>query len=188
MEEIWPDLTPVRHKSEGYTGWIDGVTRMKELFTGNKECLWQYRVKVAGESSRRVVGSDALERIEHNGVFPDEGFSGGVVLDGGFQQETRLHFLGYNITDKSHDDRWSVIFYTAVPILGLKAVLRTIMMLAERRMSSAKMLQRNYYALLEWKKDLERIRLEYAADPLLKETWVVNGLNKIFLDFEKNKI
>lgn len=188
MEDVWPDLTPVRHKSEGYSGWVDGVTKMKELFTGDKECLWQYRVKVAGESQRRVVGAEALSRIEHNATFPDEGFSGAAVIDGGFQQETRLHFLGYNITDKNHDERWAVIFYTAVPILGLKSVLRTIMMLAERRMASTKMLQRNFYALVQWKRDLERIRHEYVADPLLKEAWVVNGLTKLFGDFEKNKI
>jgi len=56
-----PDNTHVRHKTENYHGWVGGKTRIRGIFTGNTDCIWQYRIKIAGQVKRKIAPSEDLE-------------------------------------------------------------------------------------------------------------------------------
>ena len=53
--------TLVKHKILGYEGLIDGQTSMKLLFTGERSCAYQYRIKVFGQDKRFVAPEEDLE-------------------------------------------------------------------------------------------------------------------------------
>jgi hypothetical protein len=53
--------TPVRHKILGYEGVIDGETRLKMLFTGERGVTYQYRIKVPGQDKRFIAPEEDLE-------------------------------------------------------------------------------------------------------------------------------
>jgi len=53
--------TLVRHKILGYEGLIDGQTRMKLIFTGERSCESQYRIKVLGQDKRFIAPEEDLE-------------------------------------------------------------------------------------------------------------------------------
>jgi hypothetical protein len=53
--------TPVRHKILGYEGVIDGETRLKMLFTGERGVASQYRIKVPGQDKRFIAPEEDLE-------------------------------------------------------------------------------------------------------------------------------
>jgi hypothetical protein len=53
--------TLVRHKILGYEGLIDGYTRMKLIFTGERGVEFQYRIKVLGQDKRFVAPEEDLE-------------------------------------------------------------------------------------------------------------------------------
>ncbi len=53
--------TLVRHKILGYEGLIDGQTRMKLVFTGERGCESQYRIKVLGQDKRFIAPEEDLE-------------------------------------------------------------------------------------------------------------------------------
>jgi len=53
--------TLVRHKILGYEGLIDGHTRMKLIFTGERGCELQYRIKVLGQDKRFIAPEEDLE-------------------------------------------------------------------------------------------------------------------------------
>jgi hypothetical protein len=53
--------TLVKHKILGYEGLIDGETRLKLLFTGDRTCASQYRIKVFGLDKRFVAPEEDLE-------------------------------------------------------------------------------------------------------------------------------
>lgn len=55
-----PDGTKVKHKTLNYFGYIDGVTRVKSVFTGNKDCEWQYRVRIPGKDKRMIAPEEDL--------------------------------------------------------------------------------------------------------------------------------
>lgn len=71
-EENLRDGTLVRHKVLGYEGHIQGVTRIKELFTDRGQPLddfrrkqtFQYRIVLEGESLRRIAPADDIEILE----------------------------------------------------------------------------------------------------------------------------
>ena len=64
--------TVIRHRTAGYTGYIDGTTTIRACFTAGGELLgnavskhaFQYRVAVAGESLRRIAPAEDLEILE----------------------------------------------------------------------------------------------------------------------------
>jgi len=53
--------TLVKHKILGYEGLIDGQTRMKLIFTGERGCESQYRIKVLGQDKRFIAPEEDLE-------------------------------------------------------------------------------------------------------------------------------
>lgn len=53
--------TLVKHKILGYEGLIDGQTRMKLIFTGERGCESQYRIKVLGLDKRFIAPEEDLE-------------------------------------------------------------------------------------------------------------------------------
>jgi len=53
--------TLVKHKILGYEGLIDGQTRMKLIFTGERGCESQYRIKVLGQEKRFIAPEEDLE-------------------------------------------------------------------------------------------------------------------------------
>jgi len=53
--------TLVRHKILGYEGLIDGQTRMKLIFTGERGCDSQYRIKIFGQDKRFIAPEEDLE-------------------------------------------------------------------------------------------------------------------------------
>jgi len=66
IETILPNNTLIKHKREDYTGLIDGITKIKEIFTGSRECEWQYRVRVKGEEVRRIAHPDDIELLKES--------------------------------------------------------------------------------------------------------------------------
>jgi hypothetical protein len=72
IEETLRDGTLVRHKVEGYEGYVEGITRIKELFTEGGQLLneprskqiFQYRVVLEGESMRRIAPAEDMEILE----------------------------------------------------------------------------------------------------------------------------
>ncbi len=53
--------TLVKHKILGYEGLIDGVTKLKMLYTGERAVDFQYRIKVLGLDKRYVAPEEDLE-------------------------------------------------------------------------------------------------------------------------------
>ena len=53
--------TLVKHKILGYEGLIDGETRLRLLFTGDRTCQSQYRIKVLGQDKRFIAPEEDLE-------------------------------------------------------------------------------------------------------------------------------
>jgi len=53
--------TLVKHKILGYEGLVDGVTKLKMLYTGERTCEFQYRIKVLGQEKRFIAPEEDLE-------------------------------------------------------------------------------------------------------------------------------
>ena len=53
--------TLVRHKILGYEGLVDGVTKLKMLYTGERGVEFQYRIKVLGQDKRFIAPEEDLE-------------------------------------------------------------------------------------------------------------------------------
>ena len=76
VEENLRDGTLVQHKVEGYKGYVDGITRIKELFTERGQPLdnpksnqtFQYRIVLEGESLRRIAPAADIEILEEIGA------------------------------------------------------------------------------------------------------------------------
>lgn len=161
LERKFFDLTPVRHKTEGYYGWIDGITYMKEHFTGNQDCQWQYRIYISGSEKRRVapeadleINKDALDKL------PPRALSS--LNSGYYKDETQLHALGYQISDKSWQERWQILHNVAIPKLGVENVLETILNLIYKTLQSGgKVVTKNKNALVEWQSDVDMILDNY---------------------------
>jgi hypothetical protein len=52
--------TLVKHKILGYEGLIDGQTKMKLIFTGERACAYQYRIKILGQEKRFIAPEEDL--------------------------------------------------------------------------------------------------------------------------------
>jgi hypothetical protein len=53
--------TLVKHKILGYEGLVDGVTKLKMLYTGERMVDFQYRIKVFGVEKRFIAPEEDLE-------------------------------------------------------------------------------------------------------------------------------
>jgi hypothetical protein len=67
---MFEDGSLVKHKILGYKGLIDGRTNMKMLFTGNRKCEFQYRVKVPNQDKRLIAPKEDLRMLKAPVVKP----------------------------------------------------------------------------------------------------------------------
>ena len=58
------DKVLVRHKRLGYEGLIDGQTQLRILFTGNKNCDFQYRIKIPNQDKRFIAPPEDLRVLK----------------------------------------------------------------------------------------------------------------------------
>ncbi|MBF0504609.1 MAG: hypothetical protein HQL14_05850 [Candidatus Omnitrophica bacterium] len=158
-DDIWPLHTPVRHKKEGYTGWIHATTTMKEVFTGDLSVKWQYTIRVQGSEQLKVAGADDLEWIESQASFPNYVMYKESISDKNYLQETRLHALGYQISDLNSQERWNILKFVAIPMLGAKEVVRTVMAVISSRIARPANADKFRHAIRAWNKDLNAIVL-----------------------------
>ncbi len=151
---IFPLHTAVKHVRDGYTGWIHASTTMKDLFTGNKECKWQYTIRIEGETQLRVAPVEDLSWIDVNAPFPAYLIYKQEISDKKYLQETRLHALGYQISGLNSEERWHILKYVAIPMLGAKEVVRTIMAVVSSRTARPANADKFRNAFQSWNKDL----------------------------------
>ena len=156
---IWPLHTPVRHKSDGYVGWIHSTTTLKNVFTGDVSVKWQYTVRVDGSLKTKVAPSDDLQWIDTKAPFPNYVTFNDSLSDKNYLQETRLHALGYQISDLNSDERWDILKFVAIPMLGAKEVVRTIMAVISSRIARPANAEKFRHAFKAWNKDLNTIVL-----------------------------
>lgn len=154
---IWPLHTPVKHIHEGYIGWIHATTSMKEVFTGDISVSWQYTVRVEGSESMKVAPVCDLQWIEYQAPFPTYVMYKESVSDKNYLQETRLHALGYRISDLNSQERWDILKFVAIPMLGAKEVVRTITAVISSRIARPANAQKFRHAFKEWNHDLNAI-------------------------------
>lgn len=159
MEDIWPLHTPVRHKQEGYIGWVHATTTMKGLFTGDLSVAWQYTIRVDGSLQLKVAPACDLQWIESQAPFPSYVMYQGSVSDKNYLQETRLHALGYQISDLNSQERWDILKFVAIPMLGAREVVRTIMAVISSRIARPANAGKFRHAIKAWNKDLNAIAL-----------------------------
>jgi len=81
------------------------------------------------------------------------------VSDKNYLQETRLHALGYQISDLNSQERWNILKYVAIPMLGAKEVVRTIMAVISSRIARPANAGKFRHAIREWNRDLNAIAL-----------------------------
>ncbi|NQT45885.1 MAG: hypothetical protein HQ593_00210 [Candidatus Omnitrophica bacterium] len=55
-----PRKTKVKHRRLNYFGFVAGITKIKEIFTGNVDCDWQYRIEIPKEDRRRIAPEEDL--------------------------------------------------------------------------------------------------------------------------------
>lgn len=175
----WPEYTPVRHKSAKYEGWIHSTTKITGLFTGNLDVPWQYSIRVADEERLRVAPPEDLIWISEQAPFPPF-IAVNNPGDNRYQEESRLHSLNYQVADMAWEDRWFVLVYVAVPILGVNEVVHTLLSLIHNRTKMRKdHAQRYLYALTEWRCDLDMVLVRYAGSPELNSTETRSYLSKV---------
>lgn len=161
MNNKLPDHTPVRHKTEGYKGWINGITKMEDLFTGNTDCQWQYRILLSDGKQRKIAPPEDLEAIADAAEFPPFILDTKLGKNKKFNEESQLHALGYNISDLNSEERWDILVNVAIPILGVTSVVKTIISLASLRCRKIESAKKYIYSLTEWYNDIENIFKEY---------------------------
>jgi len=158
-EVIWPLHTPVKHKTDGYVGWIHSTTTLKSVFTGDLSVKWQYTVRVDGNLKTMVAPPDDLQWIDTRAPFPNYVTFNKELSDKNYLQETRLHALGYQISDLNSDERWNILKFVAIPMLGAKEVVRTIMAVISSRIARPANADKFRHAIKAWNKDLNAIVL-----------------------------
>lgn len=89
--------TKVKHKIEGYVGVIDGITRMKEFFTGNINCDFQYRVKILGEETRKIAPEQDLEVFCSREGMRDKARCVLSLSDSGFEENSERTICNFKI-------------------------------------------------------------------------------------------
>jgi len=159
-ERNYPDLTPVKHKKDGYVGWIDGITKMKEIFTGNTDCVWQYRVFIPGEEKKKIAPQKDLKINTKNPPLPTTAQENRDE-ESGFRRETLLHALGYHLTDMTRHQREDVLLKIAIPYLKLQKVVKTILDLIYAK---KKKISQTKNAVVEWNYDLDMLLRTFGLD------------------------
>jgi hypothetical protein len=182
-EDEYPVYTPVRHKTQGYTGWIYDTTTSKSFFTGNTDCRWQYRVWV-GDEDIRIAPLEDLEINDRHPPLPVE-VKKKIGSSTGFRKETELHALGYHLTDTSQEERADILLKVAVPYLGVYKVVKTIANLIYGRL---KAMRKNRNALYEWSYDLDRLLRRYDYRSSLFDRDLIQYIMNIKKKLRNNQI
>ncbi|HSV43328.1 MAG TPA: hypothetical protein VLJ10_02125 [Candidatus Bathyarchaeia archaeon] len=163
MEQQYPNLTPVLHRREGYAGWIDGVTKIESLFTGNTAVPWQYRVYLP-DGTRKVAPEEDLEPQLSAQEFPPKELLARYVNS--FEGESQLHALGYNLSDLNPEQRERLLFFCALPILGPERVVRSLCDILWRKVRRNK--EDNFHryqnAIEQWSRDLDFVLGQESVD------------------------
>ena len=60
---MFEDNSLVRHKKLGYEGLVDGQTNLRILFTGDKQCEFQYRIKIPNQDKRFIAPEEDLKML-----------------------------------------------------------------------------------------------------------------------------
>jgi hypothetical protein len=138
-------------------GWIHATTTMKEVFTGDLSVKWQYTVRVDGSLQMKVAPAQDLQWVESHAPFPVYVMYKESVSDKNYLQETRLHAIGYQISDLNSQQRWSILKFVAIPMLGASEVVRTIMAVISSRIIRPANAGKFRHAIREWNRDLNAI-------------------------------
>jgi len=166
MQRAFPDLTPVAHKTGQYQGWIDGVTRIESLFTGQTGMLWQYRIYLS-DGSRRVAPEQDLVAVAVAPEFPPRELLSRYVES--IEGQSDLHALGYNLSDMNPDQRRKFLDFCALPILGAERVLKNLCDILWRKLRGNKIekIEKYHNAIGQWTHDLDFVlshpRVELAS-------------------------
>ena len=154
MQRKFPDLTPVIHTKDKYTGWIDGVTKIESLFTGKSDKPWQCRVYLE-DGTRKVAPEDDLEHIADAPKFPPKELLERYVHS--VEGESELHALGYNLTDMNPQQRHRTLVFCAIPMMGPERVLKNLCDILWRkvRRSKAEKIEKYHNAIEQWSHDLD---------------------------------
>jgi len=106
-----------------------------------------------------VAPADDLQWIETKAPFPNYLIYKESISDKNYLQETRLHALGYQISDLNSEERWNILKYVAIPMLGVKDVVRTIMAVISSRIARPVNADKFRHAIKAWNNDLNAIVL-----------------------------
>ncbi|MGE0269255.1 MAG: hypothetical protein AB7S78_12460 [Candidatus Omnitrophota bacterium] len=166
---------PVRHVRDGYKGWISGTTKMKEIFTGNREMESQYCVHIPGEDKRRIAPGEDLELITDVKEFPEFVFENETHDE----NESWLHALGYQITDMDFKERTNILVNVAIPYRGERSVIFKLTSFMKSRATSPERIRLYYYALTEWNRDINFILSKY------EDWWIKKHVKEIRSKLEK---
>jgi len=93
-----------------------------------------------------------------------------VESEGDYQEETDLHKMGYQITDRTRVQRWRVLT-KAVHELELSEVVGTIASLVRARKRQKGGADKFRHAIGEWEHDLTKLRGEYYKGSRRKFQW-----------------
>ena len=61
---MFEDGSLVKHKDLGYEGLIDGRTNLKMLYTDNRQCEFQYRIKIPNQDKRLITPEEDLKMLK----------------------------------------------------------------------------------------------------------------------------
>jgi hypothetical protein len=88
--------TKVKHKRDGYKGRIDGTTSIKNIFTGNANCDYQYRIFIEGQERRKIAPEEDLEILSSREGMIDKARIVMRLVSSGFESDgsgqTVCHF------------------------------------------------------------------------------------------------
>lgn len=163
MQRKFPNLTPVKHKKDGYQGWIDGVTKIESLFTGDSDLPWQYRVYLP-EGGRKVAPEEDLEHnLDLKGLPPQE-LRGRYAES--FEGESDLHAIGYNLTEHNPLERRELLIFCALPMFGPDRVLRNLCDILWRkvRRNKEEKIEKYHNAIEQWSHDLDFVLQHESVD------------------------
>lgn len=167
------NLTPVKHVRDGYKGWIDETTRMHELFTGNTDVPFQYRI-MTHEGERRVAPEEDLEIDRESQVFPPDNVRERYAETREGQSD--LNALGYSLSAMSGANRVRFLHECAVSILGVEKVVRNLCDITWRKVArgDGSSLGRYHNALKQWVDDLDSVlnTFEWHQEGVLTEDTV----------------
>ena len=62
--DMFEDGSLVKHKDLDYEGLIDGQTNLKMLLTGNRQCEFQYRIKLPNQDKRLIAPEEDLQMLK----------------------------------------------------------------------------------------------------------------------------